>query len=143
MIAGAGGSGAIVLVWITMLKLQSTRPSQIVAMGMALPLLAACAGDYVPRDDAPVSIALYESDLQACRSSAAAATAAGGAEGFLTGALLGGANGAVVGAHHGGADIGAAIGAGVGAVVGFFHGLAWSERASVYSCMRAKGYHRA
>ena len=126
-------------VWATTPKLHS----RIGTVGAALLLLAGCAGAYVPRDDVPASVALYESDLEACRSSAVAAEAAGGAEGFLTGALLGGANGAIVGAHHGGADIGAAIGAGVGAVVGFFQGLAWSERASVYSCMRAKGYGRA
>jgi uncharacterized protein YcfJ len=111
------------------------------AAGMVL-LLAGCTGDYVPRNDAPASVALYESDLDACRSSAVAAKAAGGAEGFLTGALLGAANGAIVGSHHGGADVGAAIGAGVGAVVGFIQGLTWRDRSSISSCMHAKGYRR-
>jgi Glycine zipper len=132
-----------VLVWATTSSLQSTTPSRIGTLGVTLLLLAGCAGDYVPRDDASASVALYESDLEACRSSAIAAKAAGGAEGFLAGALLGAANGAIIGSHKGGADVGAAIGAGVGAVVGFMQGLSWRGRSSVASCMHAKGYRRA
>jgi hypothetical protein len=90
-----------------------------------------------------ISAVTYEADLEACESSAFAAKATGGAEGFLTGALVGAANGAVIGAHKGGADVGAAIGASVGAIIGFVQGLTWSDRASVSSCMRAKGYPRA
>ncbi|MGH6891450.1 MAG: hypothetical protein ACREEP_04260 [Dongiaceae bacterium] len=110
---------------------------------MPLVILGGCAGDYVRRDIEPVPAVIYEADLDACQSSAAAAKAAGGVEGFLVGALLGAANGAAAGAHHGGADVGAAVGAGVGAVIGLVEGVAWSDRASVSSCMRGKGYRRA
>ncbi|HEV8388621.1 MAG TPA: hypothetical protein VGQ35_02200 [Dongiaceae bacterium] len=105
-------------------------------------ILSACASDYEPRNNAPVSAETYQSDLDSCQSSATAARAAGGAEGFLVGALWGAANGAAAGAHHGGADIGAIVGASVGAVVGFVQGLTWSRGSSVSYCMHAKGYRR-
>jgi outer membrane lipoprotein SlyB len=110
---------------------------------MALLTFAGCAGDDPSRRHAPTPAARYQADLEACESSAFSAKAAGGAEGFLTGALVGAASGAVIGAHKGGADVGAAIGAGVGALIGFVQGLTWSDRASISSCMRHKGYGRA
>jgi hypothetical protein len=109
---------------------------------MALFALSGCAADD-PRSYQSPATARYQADLDACESSAFGAKVAGGAEGFLTGALLGAANGAVIGAHKGGADVGAAIGAGVGAFIGFVQGITWSDRASISSCMRAKGYGRA
>lgn len=118
-------------------------PLRLCAAGMILLVLGGCAADDAPHGYQPASAANYRADLEACESSAFAAKATGGAEGFLTGALVGAANGAVIGAHNGGADVGAAIGAGVGALVGFVQGLTWSDRASVSSCMRSKGYGRA
>jgi len=114
------------------------------AANILLPILilSGCASDYAPHNTAPVSPETYQADLGSCQSFAATRQAEHGAEGFLVGALWGAANGAVAGANHGGADIGAAIGASVGAVVGFVEGLAWSDRTSVSSCMRAKGYRR-
>lgn len=123
----------------------SGRAFRLWIAGLALSsiVLGGCAGDYARRDNAPVAAAVYEADLDACRSSATAAKAAGSAQGFLVGALLGAAHGAAAGAHHGSADVGAAIGASVGAVIGFVQGLAWSDRSSISSCMYAKGYRRA
>jgi hypothetical protein len=109
---------------------------------LPIAILSGCSSDYVPRNNAPVSVETYQADFDSCRSSAAAARTAGGAGGFLIGALVGAAHGAAAGAHQGGADIGAAIGASVGAVVGFVHGLTWSRGSSVSSCMHAKGYRR-
>lgn len=100
--------------------------------------LGGCASDD-PHRNAPASAERYQADLDSCRSSAAAARAAAGAEGFLIGALLGAAHGAAAGAHRGGADVGAIVGASVGAVAGFFHGLKWSDGASVPECMHARG----
>lgn len=114
------------------------------AASIALPvfILIGCASDYAPRNNASVSPETYRADLDSCQSSAATRQAAHGAEGFLVGALWGAANGAAASANHGGADIGAAIGACVGAVVGFVEGLAWSDRTSISSCMRARSYRR-
>jgi uncharacterized protein YcfJ len=100
-----------------------------------------CTSDDVEPIDNPAYVA-YQSHLDSCRSSVAAARTANTAEGFFTGALVGAAHGAVAGAYHGDADVGAIVGASVGAVVGFFHGLRWSRGASLSDCMRAKGYRR-
>lgn len=124
------------------------RPSRSVhrrlAALAALALLGAgcAADDYVRHDRAPLSDEAYRGDLEDCRAAALSGRAAGTAEGFLAGALIGAANGAAA-AAHGRADLGAAIGAGIGAVIGFAQGLAWSEGASVDSCMHRKGYRRA
>lgn len=112
----------------------------LVALFVPMLIAGGCASDDRP-DDTPASAA-YRTDLDTCRSSAAAARGANTAEGFLTGALVGAAHGAVAGAHRGGADVGAIVGASVGAVVGLFHGLHWSRGTSVSACMRAKGYSR-